>query len=142
MIRLVRDPIDVAGLRDALACVSDGAVVIFEGTVRDLSRNRRVRCLEYHAYEPMAILRLQEIVRRACRDFAVRDAGLLHRLGRLQPGECSVAIVVVGAHRAPAFDACRFIIDTLKKTVPIWKKEIYEDGEEWIEGDSEGGVHS
>ena len=139
LIRLVRDAIDVTGLRDAIARESDGAVVIFQGTVRNWSRNRRVRFLEYHAYESMALLRLEEIVSRVCREYAVRDAGILHRLGRLLPGECSVAIVVVGAHRAPAFDACRSIIDTLKKTVPIWKKEIYEDGENWVEGDSEDG---
>ena len=142
MIRLVRDAIDVEGLRDALARESDGAVVIFQGTVRNLSRNRRVRYLEYSAYEPMALSLLEEIVSRARTEFAVRDAGIIHRLGRLRPGECSVVIVVAGAHRAPAFDACRFAIDTIKKIVPIWKKEIYEDGEAWIEGDQESGAKS
>jgi molybdopterin synthase catalytic subunit len=136
MFRLVREPIDVKSLRDSLLQPEDGAVTIFEGVVRNNSRGKRVRCLEYHAYEPMALKKLEEVGGRAKKEFAIRDIGIIHRLGRLEHGECSVAIVVTSAHRGPAFDACRFAIDTLKKTVPIWKKEFYEDGEVWIEGGS------
>jgi molybdopterin synthase catalytic subunit len=93
-----------------------------------------VRHLEYHAYETMALKRLEEVCENARRQFEIREIGIVHRLGRLQPGECSVAIAVSSRHRAPAFEACRFAIDSLKKIVPIWKKEYYEDGECWIEG--------
>jgi molybdopterin synthase catalytic subunit len=139
MIRLAREAIDVSSLRDSLLRNEDGAVAIFEGVVRDNARGKRVRYLEYHAYEPMALSKLEEIAERARREFSIREIGIIHRLGRLELGECSVAIVVTSAHRAPAFEACRFAIDTLKKTVPIWKKEFYEDGEIWIEGDGATG---
>ncbi len=136
MHRLLCEPIDVRAVRDSIALPEDGAVVVFEGTVRNQSRGRTVKHLEYHAYEPMALKQLQDLENRARREFAIRDIAILHRLGRLELGDCSVAIIVASAHRAPAFDACRFAIDTLKKTVPIWKKEYYADGEVWIEGDS------
>ncbi len=134
MIRLVRESIDVRALRDSLLRPEDGAVAVFEGVVRDRARGKKVRHLEYHAYESMALKKLEEIREQALKEYAIRDIGIVHRLGRLEHGECSVAIVVTSAHRAPAFDACRFAIDTLKKIVPIWKKEFYEDGEVWIEG--------
>jgi len=134
MVILLDRPIDVAGLRDSMSRPEDGAVVVFEGVVRDNSRGRRVTALEYRAYEAMALKKLEE-VRTLCRnEFPVRDLAIVHRTGRLVPGECSVAVVVCSAHRADAFAACRCAIDTLKKTVPIWKKEFYEDGEVWIEG--------
>jgi molybdopterin synthase catalytic subunit len=82
----------------------------------------------------MALKKLEEVGALARTQFAIREIGIIHRLGRLEHGDCSVAIVVAAAHRGPAFDACRFAIDTLKKIVPIWKKEFYEDGEVWIEG--------
>jgi len=134
MIRLVREPIDVAGLRNNLAREEDGAVVIFEGIVRNHSHNRRVRSLEYHAYEAMALRELEKLGTSAKRQFAIRDISIVHRLGRLTPGECSVVIVVVSAHRAAGFDACRFVIEAIKQKVPIWKKESYKDGEAWVEG--------
>jgi molybdopterin synthase catalytic subunit len=134
MIRITRDSIDTLSLRSALLQPDDGAVVLFEGVVRNHSRGRTVRRLEYEAYEPMAAAKLEDIERRARQSFAVRDIGIVHRLGSMDPTECSVAIAVTAAHRAEAFHACRFIIDEIKKTVPIWKKEIYEDGEVWIEG--------
>jgi molybdopterin synthase catalytic subunit len=134
IFRLVREPIDTAALRRLLIRPEDGAVVTFEGTVRNHARGRKVCCLEYHAYEPMALLKLQEIGARARQEFSIRDIGILHRLGRLDLAECSVAIVVTAGHRAAAFDACRFAIEEIKKVVPIWKKEFYEDGEVWIEG--------
>jgi MoaE-MoaD fusion protein len=132
--RLVREAIDVARIRAALVQPEDGAVAVFEGVVRNHARGRRVVALEYQAYEAMALRKLEEIGDRARREFQIRDITIVHRLGRLVPTDASVAIVVVSAHRAPAFEACRFAIDTLKKIVPIWKKEIYENGEVWIEG--------
>ncbi len=134
MIRLVREPIDVRQLCETLRQPEDGALVIFEGVVRNNARGKRVRCLEYHAYESMALKKLDEIRDQARNEYGIRDMGIIHRLGHLEHGECSVAIVVASEHRAPAFAACRFAIDTLKQTVPIWKKEYYEDGEVWIEG--------
>ena len=134
MFHLVREPIDIERIRDALVRPEDGAVAVFQGVVRNHARGRRVTAIEYHAYESMALRKLEEIGARARTEFAIREIAIVHRLGRLEPTESSVAIVVVSAHRAAAFDACRFAIDTLKKIVPIWKKEIYEGGEVWIEG--------
>ncbi len=133
MIRLVREPIDVAALRRSLAREEDGAVVIFEGIVRNHSHGRRVTSLEYTAYEAMALSELEQVGENARRQFDIRDISIVHRLGRLFPGDCSVAIVILSAHRAAAFDACRFAIDTIKQKVPIWKKEFFEDGEAWVE---------
>lgn len=134
MFSLVRETIDVAGLRSSMAREEDGAVVVFEGVVRNQSCSRKVHHLEYSAYEAMALKELERVGAAATERFAIRDISIVHRLGRMSPGECSVAIVVVSAHRAAAFEACRFAIDTVKQAVPIWKKEYYEDGEAWIEG--------
>ncbi len=137
VVRLVRDSIDLAALRKQFVQPEDGAVIVFEGTVRNHARGRRVRFLEYHAYETMALKKLGEIASQALASYAIRDIAILHRLGLIQHGECSVAILVAAEHRHPAFEACRYAIDTLKKIVPIWKKEFYEDGEVWIEGNEE-----
>ena len=134
MISLVREVIDTRKVADGLQRPEDGAVVIFEGVVRNHSQDRPVRFLEYDAYEPMARKKLEEIESRAKKEFEIRDIAIVHRLGHMDIGECSTVIVVASAHRGPAFDACRFAIDTIKKIVPIWKKEFYEDGEIWIEG--------
>ncbi len=135
MFQLVHEPIDIGRMRQALVGPEDGAVVVFEGVVRDNARGRKVRHLEYDAYEAMAIKKLEEIGERARREFSVRNIGIIHRIGRLQPTECSVAVIVTSAHRDAAFAACRFAIDEIKKTAPIWKKEVYQDGAVWIEGD-------
>ena len=134
MISLVREVIDTRKVADGLQRPEDGAVVIFEGVVRNHSQDKPVRFLEYDAYEPMARKKLEEIESRAKKEFEIRDIAIVHRLGHMDIGECSTVIVVASAHRGPAFDACRFAIDTIKKIVPIWKKEFYEDGEVWIEG--------
>jgi molybdopterin synthase catalytic subunit len=131
---LVREPIDTRALRDRLSQPEDGAVITFEGVVRNHASGRQVEYLEYHAYEDMALKKLAELEANARMQFGIRAIEIIHRLGRLEHGECSVVIAVAAAHRAPAFEACRFAIDTLKKTVPIWKKEFYADGEVWIEG--------
>ena len=134
MIRLVRDVIDIRKVADSLQKPEDGAVVLFEGVVRNHSQDKPVRFLEYDAYEPMALKKIEEIGARAKKEFAIRDIAIVHRLGRVEIGECSTAIVVASAHRGAAFDACRFTIDTIKQIVPIWKKEFFEDGEVWVEG--------
>ena len=132
---IVRDPIESRELAAALQAGEDGAVVVFEGVVRNHTRDRRTLYLDYEAYEAMAIAKLEALRAEALQKFAVRDAAIVHRIGRLEIGEASVVIVVVSAHRAAAFDACRWIIDTLKKTVPIWKKEHFEDGAVWADGE-------
>ncbi len=132
MIRLTRDPIDVASLGAPAA--PDGGVCLFLGVVRNENGGRPVRHLEYEAYEEMALPILEQIAAEARRRFAVTDVRIVHRLGRLEIGEASVAIAVTAPHRGPAFEACRYAIDTLKATVPIWKKEFYADGAVWLEG--------
>ena len=134
-VAIVRTRIDVAGLADGIRRQEDGAVTAFEGVVRNQTRGRRTLYLDYEAYEPMALKQLRELAEQAMQKFAIRDLAIVHRLGRLELGETSVAIVVASAHRAAAFDACRWVIDTLKKTVPIWKKEYFEDGAVWADGE-------
>jgi molybdopterin synthase catalytic subunit len=114
---------------------SDGAVVVFDGIVRDNTRGRRTLYLDYEAYEEMAERQMVELVAQAVERFGVRGVTLVHRLGRLEIGETSVLIVVASAHRGAAFEACRWLIDTLKKTVPIWKKETFVDGAVWADGE-------
>ena len=119
----------------ALKAGSDGAVVMFDGIVRNNTRGRETEYLLYEAYEAMALEQMRGLVAEARVRFAVREALLHHRLGRLEIGETSVLIAVASAHRGAAFDACRWIIDTLKKTVPIWKKEFFVDGAVWADGE-------
>lgn len=134
--RIVREPIDKDTAVRRLQHSADGAAVIFDGVVRDNTRGRRTLYLEYEAYEAMALKQMQSLVEEARARFQVRGASIVHRLGRLEIGETSVLIVVASAHRAAAFEACRWIIDTLKKTVPIWKKEYFEDGAVWADGEA------
>ncbi|MGB7189943.1 MAG: molybdenum cofactor biosynthesis protein MoaE [Acidobacteriaceae bacterium] len=134
-IALTRARIDADALAAGLKSGPDGAVVVFDGIVRDNSRGRRTLFLVYEAYEEMALKQMRALAAKAVEDFHVRDLVLVHRLGQLAVGETSVLIAVASAHRAQAFDACRWLIDTLKKTVPIWKKEHFEDGAVWADGD-------
>jgi molybdopterin synthase catalytic subunit len=134
-VQLVGERIDTAGLVEGMKRPEDGAVVVFEGIVRHNSRGRRTLYLDYEAYEPMARQQLEQLAMRALAQFKVREVAVAHRLGRLQIGETSVAIVVCAPHRAAAFGACRWLIDTLKRTVPIWKKEHFEDGAVWADGE-------
>ena len=113
----------------------DGAALVFEGVVRNHTRGRKTLYLDYEAYEEMALKQMNALAEQACSQFQIRDVALIHRLGRLQIGETSVLIVVASAHRAAAFEACRWLIDTLKKSVPIWKKEYFEDGAVWADGE-------
>ncbi len=135
LARLIREPIVPHDIVPALESPEDGAIVIFDGTVRNHSRGRRTLYLEYESYESMALGKLQELGREAMERFAIRNVAIVHRLGRIEIGESSVLIAVFSAHRAAAFDACRWVIDTLKRTVPIWKKEFFEDGAVWADGE-------
>jgi molybdopterin synthase catalytic subunit len=132
IFRLVHRPLDLSSLLESSS--ADGAVCLFVGVVRDENRGRSVERLEYEAYEEMALPLMEEIVREARRLFPVNAVRLVHRLGRLEIGEASVAVAAVAPHRDEAFAACRFVIDTLKAKVPIWKKEHYADGTAWLEG--------
>jgi molybdopterin synthase catalytic subunit len=133
--RLVAEPIKAATMMASIKQPEDGAVAAFDGIVRNNSRGRRTLYLDYTAYEPMALLQMEQLARKALAAYAIRDVRIVHRLGRLQIGETSVYIAVASAHRAAAFDACRWLIDTLKQTVPIWKKEYFEDGAVWADGE-------
>jgi MoaE-MoaD fusion protein len=133
--QITRERIDPGALVAEIKQAEDGASILFEGIVRNHSRGRRTLFLEYEAYEPMALKELESLIAEAIGRFQIRDAAVVHRLGRLEIGEISVLIVVTSAHRAAAFDACRWIIDTLKKTAPIWKKEHFEDGAVWADGE-------
>ena len=113
----------------------DGAAVVFEGVVRDNTRGRRTLYLNYEAYEKMAAKQLEALAEEAISLYPIREVAIVHRLGRLEIGEISVLIVVASAHRGAAFDACRWLIDTLKRTVPIWKKEFFVDGAVWADGE-------
>jgi molybdopterin synthase catalytic subunit len=113
----------------------DGAVCVFDGIVRNNTRGRKTLYLDYEAYREMALEKMQGLASEAIDRFGVRDVALVHRLGRLMVGETSVLIVVASAHRGAAFEACRWLIDTLKKTVPIWKKEQFVDGAIWADGE-------
>jgi molybdopterin synthase catalytic subunit len=132
MVRLVREPIDLRGLLPVAP--QDGALDHFVGGVRNENAGRRVRHLEYEAYEEMALEVLAEIEAEARRRWPVSDVRIVHRLGRLEIGEASVAVAVASPHRAEAFAACRYAIDTLKERAPIWKKEFFEGGAIWVEG--------
>jgi MoaE-MoaD fusion protein len=134
-VLLVRNTIEPAGLVAHVRTAEDGAVVTFDGCVRNHSQGRRTLYLEYEAYEPMALSKMREIAAQVHEKFAIDRVAIAHRLGRLEIGETSVFIAVSAAHRAAAFDACRFAIDTLKRTVPIWKKEYFEDGAVWADGE-------
>ena len=134
MVRLQDGPIDAAALAAEVRGDGDGAVATFAGTVRNAHAGRRVLFLEYEAYAGMAEREMERIEREASTRFAVSKIAIAHRLGRLEIGEISVAVTVSAPHRAAAMDACRFVIDALKATVPIWKRETYEGGVVWIEG--------
>jgi molybdopterin synthase catalytic subunit len=115
---------------------ADGAVCVFDGIVRDNSRGRKTLHLDYEAYREMALEQMRGLAAEAVTRFGVRDVALVHRLGRLLVGETSVLVVVASAHRGATFEACRWLIDTLKKTVPIWKKEQFLDGAVWADGEA------
>jgi molybdopterin synthase catalytic subunit len=132
MVRLIREPIDLASLQ--AVSPADGALCVFVGVVRDENAGRKVLHLEYEAYEEMALAQMEALESETRGRWRVTDVRIVHRLGRLEIGEASVAVAVASPHRREAFEACRHAIDTLKKTIPIWKKEFYADGAVWLEG--------
>lgn len=132
MIALVDGPIDVEAVLRAVEGDGQGGVVLFVGRVRDRSGGRTVTHLEYEAYAPMARRELASLAARAQEQHGAERVALVHRLGRLEIGEAAVAIAVAAAHRDAAFAACRWLIDTLKQTVPIWKRECFVDGDVWV----------
>ncbi len=134
IVRIVRARIETDGIVASLKAAEDGAVAVFEGIVRNHSRGKSTLYLEYEAYEAMALAKMREIATEMRKRFAIDRLAMVHRLGRLEIGETSVMIAVSSAHRAAAFDACRYGIDTLKRVVPIWKKEFFADGAVWSEG--------
>ncbi len=132
---ITRDVIVSAELARQLQRPEDGAVVIFEGVVRNNTKGRTTIYLEYECYEPMALAGMERIGLETAEQFSLGRIGIVHRLGRLQVGEASVAIVATAPHRRPAFEAALLAIDRLKREVPIWKKEFFEDGAVWVEGE-------
>jgi len=132
---LLRSPIDMVAVVREVRADQDGAIVTFDGFVRNESHGRRTLYLDYQAYESMALMKMREIGQSLHEKFAVHRLAIVHRLGRLEIGETSVFIAVSAAHRAAAFDACRWVIDNLKQTVPIWKKEYFVDGAVWAQGE-------
>jgi molybdopterin synthase catalytic subunit len=134
-VALTRERIDAEKIVAAAKSGEDGAVVVFDGIVRNHTRGRRTLHLDYEAYEEMALRQMRELGLKARERFGVRHVTVVHRLGRLEIGETSVLIVVASAHRSAAFEACRWLIDTLKQSVPIWKKETFADGAVWAPGE-------
>jgi molybdopterin synthase catalytic subunit len=133
VVKLQAEPIVAAELMAAVASEGNGAISIFLGTVRDSNRGRRVIALEYHSYDEMAHREMAAVIKQAEERFTPSRVALVHRTGRLEVGEAAVGIAVAAPHRQQAMDGCRFVIDELKKRVPIWKKEFYEDGSVWLE---------
>ena len=132
-IRLTTEPLSERAMRDAVGDAGAGAIVLFSGVVRDHTGGRRVKFLEYEAHAPMAEAKMREIAAAAHGRWpALQRIAIVHRVGRLEIGESSVMIAVSSPHRRDAFEACHFAIDTLKRTVPVWKKEYFEDGEVWV----------
>ena len=135
LVAITGEAIDTEGIVRAIKAGGDGAVCVFDGIVRDNTRGRQTLHLDYEAYREMALREMQALRTEAIKRFGVREVAVVHRLGRLLVGETSVLIAVASAHRGAAFEACRWVIDTLKKTVPIWKKEQFVDGAVWTDGE-------
>jgi molybdopterin synthase catalytic subunit len=134
-VLLLKEPINAAALVEHVRTGVDGAIVTFDGCVRNQSHGRPTLYLEYEAYESMAVAKMSEIAAELHNKFQIDRVAIAHRLGRLEIGETSVFIAVSAPHRGAAFEACRYAIDTLKRSVPIWKKEYFEDGAVWAEGE-------
>ena len=137
---LTRDVIDSRALANDLQRPEDGAVVVFEGVVRNNTKGRPTSYLEYECYPEMAVAGMSRIGREVAGQFAIGRIGIIHRLGRLAVGEASVAVVATAPHRRPAFEAALEGINRLKREVPIWKKEVFEDGEAWVDGEWEASL--
>jgi molybdopterin synthase catalytic subunit len=131
-IKILHEPINIQSCIDKATTPECGGIDVFIGTVRSETKGKKVVRLEFEAYEPMALKEMKKIAEQAMQKWPVQHIVMHHRVGVLNIGEVPVVIAVAAAHRDAAFDACRYAIDTLKQTVPIWKKEVFEDGEVWV----------
>lgn len=132
MIKITEKSIDLKEITEAASALGSGAINLFIGTVRDQSKGKKVKWLEYEAFESMAVSEIRKIIEHAGSKWKILGCAVSHRIGTLHPGEIAVAIAVSTPHRKESFEACQFIIDTLKERVPIFKKEVFENGEEWV----------
>ncbi len=132
---ITAEPLDVGAIARRVVPESCGATVTLDGYVRQFTKGRETLYLEYESYQPMALKEMEKLITQAREQFAIENIGIVHRLGKLEIGETSVVIAVASPHRRAAFEACEWLIKELKRTVPIWKKEVYADGETWIEGE-------
>ncbi len=132
---ITAEPLDVGAIARRVVPESCGATVTLDGYVRQFTKGRETLYLEYESYQPMALKEMEKLITRAREQFAIENIGIIHRLGKLEIGETSVVIAVASPHRRAAFEACEWLIKELKRTVPIWKKEVYADGETWVEGE-------
>jgi molybdopterin synthase catalytic subunit len=133
---LTEKPIDVGEAARRVVPANCGATVTLDGYVRQFTKGRETLYLVYEAYKPMALKEMEKLIERAREQFEIASVGIVHRLGKLEIGETSVVISVAAPHRRAAFEACEWLIKELKRTVPIWKKEVYADGEIWVEGEN------
>lgn len=131
---LTTEPLSVGAIARRVVPANCGATVTLDGYVRQFTKDRETLYLVYEAYKPMALSEMEKLVKRAREQFEIENVGIVHRLGKLEIGETSVVITVAAPHRRAAFEACEWLIKELKRIVPIWKKEVYRDGEMWIEG--------
>ncbi len=138
MFEITSEVLDPAPLVEAVRRDESGAVALFYGVVRNENMGRNVQYLEYDVYPEMAIKKMREVADEVRAKYPITGIGVLHRVGRLEIGETSLLVAVSSAHRVAAFEACHFAVDRIKQIVPIWKKEVWEDGEEWIEGHMPG----
>ena len=129
-------PLDVGVIARRVVPENCGATVTLDGYVRQFTKERETLYLEYEGYQPMALKEMEKLITQAHDKFEIENVGIVHRLGKLEIGETSVVISVAAPHRRAAFEACEWLIKELKRTVPIWKKEVYADGETWIEGEN------
>lgn len=142
MIKITEKPIDVHKVIETASSLGAGAVNVFIGNVRSTAHNKNVRWLEYEAYESMAVAEIKKIIDEASHRWGLLGWAVSHRVGTLKPGETAVVVAVSAPHRKESFEACQFIIDEIKAKVPIWKKEVFEDGEEWVSARPQMAVHA
>ncbi|MBM3177891.1 MAG: molybdenum cofactor biosynthesis protein MoaE [Bacteroidetes bacterium] len=132
MIKITDKPIEVKDALEGSSSLSAGAINVFVGNIRETSGGKRVLWLEYEAFESMAVSEIKKIIDQAKSKWEIKGFAVIHRIGTLKPGETAVVVAVSTGHRKESFEACSFIIDSLKQTVPIFKKEVFENGEEWV----------
>lgn len=142
MIRITRGQLDPIPITDTVRQDSNGAVVTFLGTTRRSSHGREVLFLDYEAYEPMAMQELQRIATEVTSMWNINDIAIVHRIGRIEIGDISLVVATASPHRKEAFEACHYVVDRIKETVPIWKKEVFKDGEVWVGCQSDHNISS